>query len=336
MTLPLANFCDPRLLDLLFSSAPRWQSLEFCDYFSTRFRRMPPNTLANLTDVSIKIRGPLETHTSAVSAFLGAHQLCRVDLAVESTAHFPMPWAQLTHLTLSEISPQLSLDILSQCINICEADFRDMEPWAVEPDSTPLITLPQLERLGVYFQEHVDDAVHIMPFFARLELPALKDLQMWAGWENAWSSADFTQFQSGSPNLERISSSASYLEPDDLIALLLASRNLVGLGLDLCPYCMDDSVLELLQHTEQAAPVVPRLEDLCADYLEDDFSEGAMRKMVKSRWWTDAQLAAFSVPPAVARWKSVLIARQEEEYPAFSTRFKAKMDFFRSQDMSPL
>ncbi|KAJ7653731.1 hypothetical protein DFH06DRAFT_524976 [Mycena polygramma] len=185
MTLPLANFCDPRLLDLLFSSAPRWQSLEFCDYFSARFRRMPPNTLANLTDVSIRIPRPLENHTSAVSAFLGAPQLCRVNLAVESTAHFPMPWAQLTRLTLSEISPQLSLDILLQCTNICEANFRDMEPWAVEPDSAPLVTLPQLEQLGVYFQEHVDDAIHITPFFTRLELPALAVLNLWAGWENA-------------------------------------------------------------------------------------------------------------------------------------------------------
>ncbi|KAJ7685146.1 hypothetical protein DFH06DRAFT_1157592 [Mycena polygramma] len=335
VTLDLESRSPARLIDLLFSTAPRWQSLNLRDNFSARFREMPPNTLANLTDVAVDIRGPLPKYPVAVKAFLSAPRLRRVDLDVEDTTNFPMPWAQLTHLTLSESSPQISLDILLQCTSICKAKFKDMQPWAIEPGAGPPVTLPQLKHLEAQFEGDSLGAPHIMPFFARLGLPALKDLNVSAGWENVWSSTVFTQFQTRSPNLERLWINNSYLEPEELIAILLAAPNLIELGLELCPSCIDDSVLQLLRYTDQAVPVVPQLQTMLAWGIDDDFSEGPMRKMVQSRWWSDEQLGALPAPPAVARWKRLSFGREEcVEHSPFSLQFQAKMELFRSQGLN--
>ncbi|KAJ7613785.1 hypothetical protein DFH06DRAFT_1484600 [Mycena polygramma] len=280
MVLPMINYNSRHLINALLSTAPRWHSLELHDYFSDEFLQMLPNTLTNLTRLDIKIQRPAD-YVTAVKVFLSAPRLRQVNLAVRNTAHFPMPWAQLTHLTLSEASPQLSLDILLQCTSVIHAMLWKVNPWAVEPDAAPLVTLPQLKKLEVHFAEDVGDAVHITPFFARLDLPALEDLDMHAGWQNTWSLADFTQFQRRSPNLERLAINASHLEPDDLIDILLVAPNLVDLVLEMCPNCIDDSVLDLLQYTEQAAPMAPRLDSIYAGELETDLSEGIMQKMVK-------------------------------------------------------
>ncbi|KAJ6496639.1 hypothetical protein C8R47DRAFT_1114911 [Mycena vitilis] len=178
VTLDLESRSPARLIDLLFSTAPRWRSLNLRDNFSTRFREMPPNTLANLTEVAVNIRGSPPKYPLAVKAFLSAPRLRRVELGVQNTTDFPMPWAQLTHLTLSESSPQISLDILLQCTSICKAKFKDMQPWALEPGTGPPVTLPQLKDLEVQFEGDSLEGQHILPFFARLGLPALEDLKI--------------------------------------------------------------------------------------------------------------------------------------------------------------
>ncbi|KAJ7166340.1 hypothetical protein C8R43DRAFT_1232390 [Mycena crocata] len=335
MTLDVESRGVAPLINSLFSSAPRWRSLQLHDYFSARFRQMAPNTLANLESIDVKIYGPAG-YAAPVTAFLTAPLLRRVNLqAAQSTSHLPMPWAQLTHVTLSETSPQLSLDILLQCTSICSATFTDMNAWSVEPDAALPVALPQLESLEVRFRWESLEVGHITPFFARLELPGLSNLSLSTGSEYFWSSTDFTQFQLRSPNIEQLTIDNCSFEPDDLIAVLLGAPNLVNLSLELCRNCIDDSVLDLLRYTEQTAPVVPRLASMYAFIIDDQFTEGFMQKMVQSRWWSDAQLSALPAPPAVARWKRLCIGRSdcEDDFPAFSARFKAKMDLFRSQGL---
>ncbi|KAJ7465056.1 hypothetical protein FB451DRAFT_428596 [Mycena latifolia] len=143
----------PSLVDLFFSIAPRWRSLALDDVDSSlsKLRQLPPNALKSLEMVDLKTREVIHDYTPKVAVFLAAPRLRRVTLDVQRTDLIQIPWSQLTHLTLSENSPRMSLDILVQCPNIVVAKFLCLDAWVVPPTSAPIITLPRLNDLEVDF-----------------------------------------------------------------------------------------------------------------------------------------------------------------------------------------
>lgn len=138
----------------------------------------------------------------------------------------------------------MCLDILLQCTNLVAAKFISMQSWVQRPLSTPIIVLRQLELLALIFLSSDDD--HVMPFFTRLDLPALTDLDVKFG--VSWCSADFTSFQRCSPHIQRLAlKHCSSLSPHDLKVILASSAQLVQLELYLCRQCIDNTVLEFLR-----------------------------------------------------------------------------------------
>lgn len=60
------------------------------------------NTFEQLERVDLRLRSPIPDYEPKVKAFLGAPRLHAAVLDVLSTLHFPMPYSQLTNLTIVE------------------------------------------------------------------------------------------------------------------------------------------------------------------------------------------------------------------------------------------
>ncbi|KAJ7166384.1 hypothetical protein C8R43DRAFT_1061225 [Mycena crocata] len=319
------------LEDAIFGVASRWKTLSWQNTGVSRLRRLPMDTLQALEEVDFRIYN--QDPTPPIKAFLGAPRLRKVALAVRHTVLFPMPWSQLTHLTVSEKSPQLCLDILLQCTNIVTASFTDMNSWIDEPASRPLVTLPWLESLDARFG--MSPGYHLISFFAPLNLPVLKKLSIHADLDDEWSSAVFTAFQRRCPNLEDLMLHSCSLDAEDLIAVLRNAPNLVDLDLDFCMHCVDDSVLELLQYSaQQTTHLVPRLRQFSASFAGGNFQETVFKEMILSRWWSDAQLRALPVPPLVARWEVIHVWRgEDDDHEEISASFKATMKRLQAEGL---
>jgi hypothetical protein len=313
----------PPLVDFVFSLAPRWKSLTLHSCHFSRLSQLPLNALESLETVTLRIHSQIFPDEPKLKAFLGAPRLHIVDLLVNSINHFPMPWIQLTHLTIEEDSCQTCLDILLQCKNIVTANFRGMHSWIQPPPSAPITVLPWLESFDVAFVESEGD--HVMSFFTPLDLPALTKLHVKADLDDSWSAADFGPFQRRSPNIQHFCiGHCSDLSPTDLICILAAAPHLVKLELELCMNCIDDTVLEFLQYSPaNTVHPVPRLREIRVEYAGEDFQESTLEDMIRSRWWSNAELAALPVPPSVSRWKSIHIYR--DSGVALSQTFNSSM-----------
>ncbi|KAJ7505818.1 hypothetical protein B0H11DRAFT_1976317 [Mycena galericulata] len=321
------------LVDFVYSLAPRWRSLSVISSSASRLCSLPRTTLQNLRAVALTLyEEDIPTDGSTVTVFLGAPRLSVVALDVQQTSHFPMPWYQLTELWLTEKSSQMCLDILVQCTNIVTAGFSYMEPWIQSPGSVSITRLSHLHELSLEFGN--SEGRHIMAFFRSLDLPALADLTIEPYQKPSWSSADFTAFQRRSPNIEDLTIESCSLSVGDLNCILREAPNLVKLRLEVR---LDNSVLELFQYSSiNTVHLTPRLQELTLWSTEDNFEETVLAKMIQSRWWTDPQRLALSVPPAVARWEDLYIHRRDEEYNDFgdsSEAFKLTVDRLREEGL---
>ncbi|KAJ7626611.1 hypothetical protein DFH06DRAFT_734822 [Mycena polygramma] len=325
--------CALPLVEVVLSMASRWKSASLYNFPLPKLRELPFGALESLETVSLTSRRQILTYEQKTTAFLGACRLRSVIFDGRSISHFPMPWAQLTELTIRENSCQICLDILLQCMNLITAEFSDMPSWVQSPPSAPTTVLPRLETLEVGFAP--SDGNHIMSFFMRLDLPALTSLDVRVDLDNLWSGADFAQFQRRSPNIQHLAMRccSDSFSPPDMTSILLAAPHLITLELDLCMYCIDDTVIELLRFSpNQAVSVVPRLQNLDIQYANTDmFQESLLEDVIKSRWWSDAELLTLPLPPPVARWKFVHIYTDDDG--DFSQRFRLSMDRLRKQGL---
>ncbi|KAJ6477165.1 hypothetical protein C8R47DRAFT_1220096 [Mycena vitilis] len=324
--------CSQPLVELILSLAPRWKSAALYGFPLTKLRELPLGVLESLETVLMASRGEIYFDPKA-TAFLGAGRLRTLTFAGRGISHVPMPWAQLTELTIRENSGQICLDIqvLLQCGSLITAEFSELSPWVQPPLSAPTTVLPRLE-VGFACESAGN---HVMSFFTRLDLPTLTSLDARSDPDNLWSGADFAQFQQRSPNIQylAIRSCSDSFSPPDMTSILRAAAHLVTLELQLCMHCIDDTVLELLRFSlDQAVPVVPRLQKLNIQYADVDmFQESVLEDTIKSRWWSDAELLALPLPPPVARWKSIRIYTDEDG--SFSQRFQSSMDRLRRQGL---
>jgi hypothetical protein len=328
----LNNRVAPPLVDLMFTVAPRWLSLHLDSVKSSlsKLRNLPSNVLESLESINLTIRARVDEYTPKVVVFLGAPRLRTVYLDVPNPNLIPMPWSQLTHLTLSEEpTAQICLDVLLQCTNIVVATFTGMFSWVVSPNVASIVTLPRLVDLHVEFE--LSEGDQVMPFFWRLDLPSLRRLEVKVDLDDSWTSTDFTQFQRRSPNITDLKIRNCSFPPADLISTLLESPNLVKLELELCFNCIDDSLFEFLEYSPlEATHPVPKLRQLEISHAESAFSESALENMIRSRWWSDAELRAMPLPPAVERLKSLHIWKEDG---SFSQDLQAEMALLRLQGL---
>ncbi|KAJ7069035.1 hypothetical protein B0H15DRAFT_1027842 [Mycena belliarum] len=329
----------PFLKELICHSH-RWRTLSLSMASISALAEISPGGLNGLESVDLSLRGgstPDPLH-SKLTTFLAAPRLRSVNLGAHYLPFLPMPWPQLTHLTLSgHHSPQPYLDTLLLCPQLVVAEL-EMMGWthSGSPPASDIgtVTLPRLVKLGLYL--HIlTEGEHLTPLLRLLNLPALKTLIVRLDddvRDFRWSVLDFTQFQLRSPYIERIDLISCSPASADLQSLLLHAVNLKHLELIDCPNCINDSLfLGLLYDASDSVHVAPKLETLVLASTDSDFDEDTLECMISSRWWTDDELNAMSGPPAVARWKRIALGMEDQDYSGY---FIDDVKRFREQGLN--
>ncbi|KAJ7366292.1 hypothetical protein DFH08DRAFT_165238 [Mycena albidolilacea] len=318
------------VIDIIAASAHRWTTVHLNLPSLSVLSRIPTTSLKLLERVVLASTDAM--HHAETRAFLMAERLRRVHLITLRTGQLLMPWSQLTEVVVKDPSPQDCLDTVIQCTSIVSARF-ETRAWPDVPDLSQrqIAALGRLEDLSVSFRGPSGGCV--TPFFVRLALPALKKLCLDLDLDHTWSSAEFTQFQLRSSNIQRLEINNSYMSSDDLLAILQHAPFMVQLHMECCPICFDDSIVGLLQYSAtQALPLAPKLEVIHLDIAGTNFEEDALDVMIQSRWWTDEQLLAFPFLPRVARWAWIEI-HCGGEGDNTSPQFEVKLEEYRSQGL---
>ncbi|KAF8208567.1 hypothetical protein K438DRAFT_1812455 [Mycena galopus ATCC 62051] len=278
--------------------------------------------------------GRFEEDVDTSPSFMAVSRLRKLRMAIFSDAAVPilMPWAQLTNLALFCDSPDITLDILAQCPNLIRASARTTG-WSVPPGAErDIIALDHLRTLSLPLYGWEGP---FTSFFDYLSTPALEELNLYfsemmgteVGW---WIQAHFTRFQLRAPNITRFDWSYVYISSDDFGAAIRHAPSLTHLQLNYCHNCFDDTLINSLSYKGGVTPLVPRLHHLVLENMEcaNTFTEDILADMIASRWWTDADLASHSVPPAVARWTRVELRGD------FGQHFVDAMEVLQRQGLS--
>ncbi|KAK7065036.1 hypothetical protein R3P38DRAFT_2757608 [Favolaschia claudopus] len=295
------------LADVLASAAPRWYELEtFCPSLPRFF--VPPSFAKSLE--------------------LG-----------DAIPMFPMPWEQLTKLSLGECAFKLWLKILTHCNSLVDLKIETMDPD--EDDSSQnlpegLVIVPQLRtfRLDLCGNQ-------IESCFARLSFPQLETLEVGhtlgvidrREWDNTASTV-FSQFLLRSPLLEDLHLAVFDLLPHHLEEALSSTPSLIKLRLECCMYCVDNDFLHFLEYCPNHPPhIAPRLRTLQFGSVRSDFTQKRLEAMIRSRWWSAQALQALPTPPLVAAWESIHIWRGDDPEWNLSRPFENKMEAWRSEGL---
>ncbi|KAF7365608.1 hypothetical protein MVEN_00434300 [Mycena venus] len=319
------------LMDVMATTAHRWSNANFNLPSLAVLSRISSASLESLERITLE-SADAKNHAQT-RPFLTAKRLCWVFLDTQRTTQVLMPWAQLTFIHVNDLSPLECLNTLVQCASVVSAVI-ETHTWPGFPDMSArqLTTLERLEDLNISFGS--TSAGFIAPFFVCLALPALKRLRLELNIDHIWSSAEFTQFQLRSSNIEDLTIDTAFaLSSGDLLAVLQHAPSLVELNLENCMACFDDSVVVGLQYSDmETIHLAPKLQVLGLTYAGTDFDEDALDTMIQSRWWTDEQLFALPSPPKVARWSLICIHCGDEE-DNVSPQLKAKLEEYKSQGL---
>jgi hypothetical protein len=335
----------PPMMDLICRVAPRWKSFMWESQMTAPepdiFMRVPSGRLGNLEKVELRL-GNLEVWETP-AAFSSAPRLRDVTISMlpVTSAIIPMPWAQITRLSLKYLSPQVCLDIIVCCPNVVSVTLNTRQ-WR-QPD-TPLITervcLSKLQDLEIRMSIWTTGE-NLAPFLQRLQLPALQSLFLWAMIDPVAdpfmspNTRDFISFLNQSPNLSSLSID-SFFSAEEMSDILQYIPSLTTL--DFSGGVIKDHFLAALQYSEtDSVPLVPKLERL---HLEDsgDYTESSVLDMIRSRWWSDDELLAMP-PTAVARFKSMeLWVRPGNELPPYqkTSKFYEAVNLYREQGLELL
>ncbi|KAJ7103016.1 hypothetical protein B0H15DRAFT_188771 [Mycena belliarum] len=315
----------PFLKELICHSH-RWRTLSLSTDSISALTEIPPGGLNILESVDLPLLGEstADPLPSKLTTFLGAPRLRSVELEAQHLPFLPMPWSQLTHLTLTgHHSPQPCLDTLILCPQLVVAELEMMGwPHSDSPPASDIgtVTLPHLEKLGLNLQI-MTEGEHLMPLLRLLNLPALNTLILDLDDDAeyfSWSLLDFTQFQLRSPHIERIDLISCNPDSDDLEILLLYAVGLKHLKLIDCPNCINDSLfVGLLYDASDPVHLAPKLETLVVESTDSDFDEDNLDVMIRSRWWTDDELHDMPEPPAVARWKRLQFGMGDQHFSSY-------------------
>ncbi|KAK7063878.1 hypothetical protein R3P38DRAFT_15969 [Favolaschia claudopus] len=336
----------------LLSAAPRWQTLEIVwaagweEFNSKDLARMPPVILASLEDLILQSVGP-EMWQDQLDIFLSAPRLRRVTFEGKDIP--PLPWSQLTRLSLNHDSPQPCLDIIVHCVNIIHLSVTTKQ-WAhlADPNSYASATsglLPRLEvldmRLGLW-----SSGDHLNPFLETLKLPALKSLSLALrppyGEDNSsvsWLTPSLLSFLAHCPDLKQLTvdNCDSCIYSEDVPVILQRTPNLTKLSF--VESELDDDFFTILTYEprQPESALVPHLETLELFEVGDQFSEESLIEMVKSRWWADEEQSEKHATPGVVRLKHLAVlnyvARQNLDVVDFTPQLRDVLAVYQNQGL---
>ncbi|KAJ7116803.1 hypothetical protein C8R43DRAFT_111598 [Mycena crocata] len=306
-----------QIMDVLVGVKERWRSLAVslirAESEMAPLVLIPPGGLDNLEKVDLNFSSRSDSPIPKLGIFQLAPHLrdVRVDVwSGTSDIHLPMPWAQLTSLSLAYRSPQLCLDILVCCENLVSAYIKT-EQWLESDVPGKMQTLAHLEELDI-FMLICSDGEHLAPFL-RLKLPALKSLSLQTSLRLpidyeffiSWLTPALTSFLPASPNLQSLSL-AECVFADDITDILQLTPSLTELVFSDTE--VNDDFFMALQYSEtDSVHLVPKLETLILGDVGVDFEEAPFADMIRSRWWSDDELRSMPSPPGVVRLKGVTL-----------------------------
>ncbi|KAJ7157127.1 hypothetical protein C8R46DRAFT_420726 [Mycena filopes] len=274
-------------LEDLFGAADRWRTFDLSLGTLAPLATIPAGTLKLLESAKLTSDG---THDFGpkINAFLTAPLLHTVELHVQNPEWFPMPWSQLTCLTMTSI-PQTCMTTLSLCLKLRSATlYTQSLPPSVLWSATTLdtVALPQLEELNIWLTLS-SEGEHFKPFLRSFDLPRLRTFGMHLYDEDAplceWSSAAFHQFQTRSPHIESLALDECKVGTEDLRALLLRAVDLKELRLTGSVHCVDNDLLRILHYRQPDSARVPKLERLTLQYITPVFDEETLEEVMGSR-----------------------------------------------------
>ncbi|KAJ7928831.1 hypothetical protein B0H13DRAFT_966050 [Mycena leptocephala] len=316
---------------IMAKSAQRWKNLNINLDSFLHFNDLPPATFETLERLFID---DFSNQTDPVIVFQSSPCLRNFTLRTYfelSKIHlFHLPWSQLTHLDVEDLSPGGCRTALLQCINLIWGRFHIYCRWDMASPATdsPIITLPFLNRLMLHFygypDHHPQELHSIEAFLVALALPSLKTLDIEFDDETPWTIQVFSEFQSRSPNIDKITLTFSSINSEGLIALLRHGPALRTLTLQICYNCVDDVFFETLRYDDaHSAPLAPKLQDIRLDCVESTFEEDLFEAVIRSRWWKDGErILSDGSPPRVTPLKTVFVRR---ETVGFSDETKDRM-----------
>ncbi|KAJ7044916.1 hypothetical protein C8F04DRAFT_1388530 [Mycena alexandri] len=350
------NFVD--LSPMLSSVSDRWRTFKvMCprDIFDVAsLARI--SSLKNLESLHLNWTKPESWHGSELDAFLHAPRLrdVTIEVPLATSNILSMPWAQLTHLSLTYDSPQLCFDTLASCPKLVTAHVDTMQ-WLESdfPDDSYVARsglLAHLTELKLHSRIR-STGEYLGPFLRRFRLPALKTLELSVGLSYPvtyeyfvdWLTPALTFFLARSPNLQclRIDSGRwdrlDSIYAEDMPDILHYTPNLTELALSLIE--VDNDFFELLRYSgPDTTPVVPKLETLALMEAGEFFGEASFGGMIRSRWWSDEEQLAMATPPIVARLRHIQFRNDDllnmpDEYAGFTAEFVETMKEYCSQGL---
>ncbi|KAJ7919336.1 hypothetical protein B0H13DRAFT_2268604 [Mycena leptocephala] len=286
-----------RAVDIVFCVATRWKTLYISTsanvYATTRALRalahLPDGMLQALTEVTLHLSSFVRS-PKVLSVFMSAARLRRVELRVEpETADLvSVPWAQLTHITLTRTTLRACFAALAECTNIISVCIEAVQ---YEHDralsmSMATATLPHLATLHVWVSPALIHGLR------HLVLPSLKTPELLHDHYLAWPPPEtFEPFLLGVPTLQHLRLNlygARVLSSADLCVLLRCMPALTTLELVHPCIAIDNTLLDALHaNIPCTAVLLPQLETLSLECNTEVGAEGSLSALIASRWRTD-------------------------------------------------
>ncbi|KAF8208537.1 hypothetical protein K438DRAFT_1812397 [Mycena galopus ATCC 62051] len=330
---------SPRVLEVVLTLAPRWRSLEVGKFWEHKISiplslvtQLAGGSLDCLEELDLAGRFVEDVDPSSIISFATVPRLRKLNMSIHPQIH--VPWAQLNDLTLGYTSPDIALDTLAQCPNLTRASICTGGWTGIPEAGRDILSFSHLHTLTVSFvgERRIGP---LTPFFDCLSTPALAELCLDFGnmMDNgeSWTDRHFTGFQLRAPDITCLQLDYSILTSAQLRTALRHAPCLTHLGLTRSRYRVDDALAELTFAENEIDPLVPRLHHLdlqLEDGYRHNFTSLILESMIVSRWWTDAQLVARLVPPAVARWTHLKFLGR------FSPQFLDSIRFLQRQGLS--
>ncbi|KAK6997455.1 F-box domain-containing protein [Favolaschia claudopus] len=285
---------SPRILEELGKTTSRWRSLQIRQTIVNSFVKAlaSGNSFESLEELELEnVMEDLSPDVTSIHSFSSAPLLRR--LAINVDCRIPMPWAQLSDLTLSgPRRPFRSfLSKLYQCTSLVHASII-LSALEHVPSFRPApgLSFPHLKSLSLTLVGQYEREKLVMPFLDYINAPALESMSFSSETvdEALWDEAYFTTFQLRSPKITKleISGNASRIHSAALISILTHSPLLTHLKLHDC--LIQNTFLHALvvdDDNVSSAALVPRLSSLTLTGLADaGFSEDVLGTMIESRW----------------------------------------------------
>ncbi|KAK7026159.1 hypothetical protein R3P38DRAFT_1022571 [Favolaschia claudopus] len=314
---------------LLLHTPQRWKSLmlfpgaadakSFCAFLAS----IPPHNLESLESVTVQYLEMTAEQYSDVSF----------------VSHLPpIPWAQLTRLSLTHVSAQDCIDLLGRSERLVSAEFYAREwseSWS-EIESQRTFVLEHMDKLVIYLWIF-PESQGFNSLLCSFTFPALKTLSLaYFFEENDFERcivADIIPFLIRTPTLECLRL-ANHVSSDEIQRILRYAPGLTELQSRLGGGNEElDNLFQALCYEPgtSAPPLAPQLKVLRLWHIGSHVDEKILAKMIRSRWWSDGELDELPRPLCVARWKRIELEHTFAH--SFSREFESEMDIYRSQGL---